>query len=334
MKRFYLLAVILFAASSISIFAQETPRGDSVSSEVRNYLVVPGDKIEGRVLGEDQFSFLAYVDENGNFSVPFDEEPIEAKCRTEMELRTEVTKRIAKYVRNPMVSVYVSERRKPMPVTVSGEVMTPGGVELRREARLLELIAFSGGVKEEAGGFVRVIRPQPPVCATSEAQAEWLEESENGTEIPSRMYSLSSIQTGANESNPVVLPGDIIVVEKASPVYINGEITNTSGVYIKEGGLSLTQAIAMAGGVRERAKIKDIKIYRKRNGSRERDVITANLKLIKEKQENDIMLEPYDIIDVATKKKSLGQIILEAAIGGAQSGAISLATGGANRVLY
>ncbi len=334
MKRFYLFAIVLFAIASSTVLAQDSTPGDSVSAEVRNYMVVPGDKIEGKVLGEEQFSFLAYVDENGNFSVPFDEEPIAAKCRTEMELRAEVTRRIAKYVRNPMVSVYVSERRKPMPVTVSGEVMTPGGVELRRQATLLELIAFSGGVKEEAGGFVRVIRPQPPTCAAPEENAEWLEESENGTEIPSRMYSLSGIQKGVNDSNPIILPGDIIVVEKASPVYINGEITNSSGVYIKEGGLSLTQAIAMAGGVREKAKIKDVKIYRKIEGSRERETITANLKLIKEQVEKDIMLEPYDIIDVATKKKSIGQIILEAAIGGAQSGAISLATGGANRVLY
>ncbi|MCB1025046.1 MAG: SLBB domain-containing protein [Acidobacteria bacterium] len=334
MKRFYTLAIVLFALSASTVLSQDTPSQDSVSGEIRNYMVVPGDKIEGKVMGEDQFSFLAYVDENGNFTVPFDEEPIAAKCRTEMDLRAEVTKRVAKYVRNPMVSVYVSARRKPQPVTVSGEVRNPGGVELRREARLLELIAFSGGVNEDAGGTVRLIRPQPPTCADPEDQAEWLKESENGTEIPSRMYSLSGIRSGVNESNPVVLPGDIIVVEKASPVYINGEITNPNGVYIKEGGLSLTQALAMAGGVRAKAKIKDVKIYRKRADSPERDVISANLELIKEKKEKDPMLEPYDIVDIGTKKKSVGAILLEAVLGGARSGALSLATGGANRVLY
>lgn len=334
MKRFYLLAIVLFAITSSAVLAQDTPRDDSVSTEVRNYMVVPGDKIEGKVLGEDQFSFLAYVDENGNFSVPFDEEPISAKCRTEMELRTEVTKRVAKYVRNPMVSVYVSERRKPMPVTVSGEVVTPGGVELRREARLLELIAFSGGVNDQAGGTVRVIRPQPPMCAAPEVRAEWLAESDNGEAFPSRMYTLSGIQTGVNESNPIIFPGDIILVEKASPVYINGEISNNSGVLIKEGGLSLTQAIAKAGGVREKAKIKEVLIYRKKGNSNEFEVITANLKLIKEQQEKDVMLEPYDIIDIGTKKQSIGEILLQAVLGGAKSGALSLATGGANRVLY
>jgi polysaccharide export outer membrane protein len=335
MKKIYLLAVFVSALLMQTVVAQDIVNTSGpADKKVRGYLVGPGDKIEAKVLGEDQFAFAAFVDENGNFNVPFDTEPISAKCRTENELRAEVTKRIAKYVRNPMVSVFVSERRKPIPVTVYGEVRSPQQVELRREARLMELIAVSGGVKEEAGGIVWVFRPQLPVCAETEMADNWRKESKNGLEVPSRMYSLSGIRKGMNESNPIVYPGDLILVEKASPVYINGEINNRNGVYIKEGGLSLTQALAMAGGLREEAQIKDVKIYRRRPNSPERDVISANLLLIKTKEAKDIMLEPYDIIDVSKKKKSIGKLIFEAVVGGARSGAISLATGGANRILY
>ncbi len=335
MKKIYLLVIVISALLFQTAIAQKNVNSDKPEENVkRGYLVGPGDKIEGKVLGEDQFGFVAYVDENGYFNLPFDTEPVAAKCRTENALREEVTERVAKYVRNPMVTVFVAERRKPVPVTIYGQIRSPQQVELRREARLMELIAFSGGVTEEAGGIVWIFRPQLPICAKEEMIAEWKKESNNGAEVPSRMYTLSGLQTGENESNPIVYPGDLIMVEKASPVYINGEVSNSTGVYIKEGGLSLTQALAMVGGVREKAKIKDVKIYRKRANSPERDMISANLEAIKNKETADIMLEPYDIVDVGKKKKSIGQIIFESVVGGAQSSAGILLSGGANKVIY
>ena len=329
MRRNYLLVLIVLAISASTLMGQ----APEVTKKL-GYLVGPGDKIEGKVLGEEQFGFMAYVDENGNFFVPFDEEPINAKCRTEREIRTEVTKRIAKYVRNPMVSVFVSERRKPIPVTVYGEVRNPRQYELYREARLMELIASSGGVNEEAGGIVRVFRPQLPVCAERTRAESWREESNDGLEVPSRMYSLSSIQTGKKESNPIVYPGDIVVVEKAAPVYFTGEVNTKTGVYIKEGGLSLTQAIAMVGGVRERAKIKDVRVYRKRGNNKDREIITVDLVAIKKKAAQDIMLEPYDIIDVGRKKKSIGEVLYEVATGAIRQASSAVVTGGTRGIVY
>jgi len=334
MKRNYLLIAILLAFSAQFVFAQEVVKVNDAAPKVkRGYLVGPNDKIEGKVLGEEQFNFVVTVDDDGMFEVPFVEQRINAKCRTESEIREDVKKHLSKYLRNPLVSVQVTERRKPIPVTVYGEVRTPQQVELRREARLMELIAFSGGVKEEAGGIVRIFRPQLPVCAESKMAANWREESNNGIEVPSRMYSLSSIRQGGKESNPIIYPGDIIAVEKAAPVYINGEINSRTGVYIKEGGLSLTQALAMAGGVREKANLKNVRIYRRMPDSLDRQVIVANLRSIQRKEQKDIMLEPYDIIDIGKKKKSVGQIVFEVVTGAGRAAATSFATSGV-RVLY
>ena len=334
MKRTYLLAMILFALFIQVGIAQEIVRvSDKNSDTKRGYLVGPRDKIEGKILGEEQFGFVVTVDEDGTFEVPFVDQRIVAKCRTESEIREDVKTHLGKYLRNPLVSVQVTERRKPIPVTVSGEVQTPGQVTLTRKTRLLEILTFSGGAKESAGGTVRVFRPQVSMCAGKKEIADWNEESDNGKFTPSRMYSLSGIEAGRKQSNPIINDGDIISIEKASPVYINGEVSNRTGVYIREGGLSLTEALAKVGGVRQKAKIKDIKIYRRIPDSTERSVIAVNLKLIKTKQQKDIMLEPYDIIDVGTKKKSIGQIIFEIVAGAGKSAATSFATGGA-RILY
>ncbi|NNE64961.1 MAG: hypothetical protein HKN33_00220 [Pyrinomonadaceae bacterium] len=306
-----------------------------VAEEDRGYLVLPGDKIEGKVLGESDFNFVVVVDENGRFTLPFVESEINAKCKTEQELSAEVKARYSKFLRDPMLSVTVIERRPPVPVTVSGEVRSPQRVEMRREARLLELIAFSGGYTEDAGGTVQVFRTQIPPCSNDAVTKEWNAESNNGTEVPSKMFTRSSIQQGRNESNPIVYPGDIIHVEKASPVYLTGQVVQQKGVYIKEGGLSLTQALAMVGGVREKAKTKDIKVYRlKGQNPKDRDIIAVNLDMIKKGEQADIMLEPYDIVEVDRAKDSIGSQIFKIITGAGRAGLSTFTSSGATRILY
>ncbi|NNF00841.1 MAG: hypothetical protein HKN25_17630 [Pyrinomonadaceae bacterium] len=317
-------------------FAQEIVKTSSgADDKIRGYLIGPGDIIEGKVLGEDQFNFTARIDENGRFEVPFVNEPIMAKCRTEGEVRATVKKHLSKYLRTPLVSVQIKERRKPIPVTVYGEVRTPSQVELRRkDPTLMELLAAVSGVTEDAGGVVRIYRPYLPMCAESDREANWNAESNDGVEVPSRLYSLSSIQKGGKKSNPIIYPGDVIFVDKASPVYINGEVNRPQGIYIKERGLSLSQALGMVGGPRDRAKLKDVKIYRLKPNSQDRRVISVNLLAIQKGEAKDMMLEPYDVIDFEKKKKNIGEIILDTLVK-TGTGAISgIGYGLPNRVLY
>ncbi len=334
MKKIYLLAVIVSALFFKAVNAQEivNVKNTDVTAK-RAYLVKPGDKIEGKVLGEDQFNFTTTIDDDGYFEVPFVEEPILARCKSEKNLREEVRNHLAKYLRRPLVSVQVLERRKPAPVIVAGEVRQPGPVDLTRETRLLELISFAQGETEGSGGIVRVLRSRPELCADAKTVASWNAESDNGNVTPTTMYSMSSVIKGMKEANPIINHGDIIFVEKANAVYINGEVNSKTGVYIKEGGLSLTQALAMVGGVRERAQTKDIKIYRKIPNSQDRETISVNLELIQSKEAKDVMLQPLDIIDVAKKKKSIGEVMLEIATGAARTTAQTFASSG-TRVLY
>jgi polysaccharide export outer membrane protein len=333
MKRSIVSILGLILLLSIAIFAQDEIQVANTSGN--SYLIKPGDKLVGKVMGEEEFNFEVVIDENGRFELPFVDKVVTAKCRTQSAIKEEVKEHYSKYLRNPLLSVQVTDRRKPAPVTVSGAVRTPQQVELRREARLIELLSFSGDVTEESGGIVRVFRTQIPMCADESEQNLWNAESNNGLDVPFRIYSYSNIKSGVKEANPIIYPGDVIIVEKASPIYLTGEVVQQTGVYIKEGGLSLTQALAMVGGVRPRAKTKDIKIYRlKGSGPTERDVISVNLESIKEDGAKDIMLEPYDIVEVDKSKKSIAEIAFEL-ITGAGKTAFSAASGTlGTRVLY
>lgn len=326
MKRNILWLLILGICLIQTAIAQEPV----AASSARGYLVGPGDEITAKVLGEEQFNFVATVDENGNIEVPYFDQPIQAMCKNERELKADVVKLLSKYVRTPQVSVNITERKSRPPVTISGEVKNQQQVTLTRKTHLFELISFSGGVTEDAGGLIQIFRTQPPMCGEKNEIEDWKNSTANGLDVPSQMYSLTSLRQGREEANPVIYPGDIVVVQRAAPVYITGEVVSPQALYLKEGGMTLQEAVAKLGGIRREAKTKDIKIYRLKANSKDREIISVNYDLIKKNQQKDVMLEPYDIVEVDKSKKSIGQTILEIATGTARTAI----TGLPGRVLY
>jgi polysaccharide biosynthesis/export protein len=310
MKRNILWIFAIAVCLTQTTFAQET-----TAIQTSGYLIGPGDVVEGKFLSESAYDFTATVDEDGKFEVPFFDKPISAMCRTEKELRIEVTKVVAKYLRNPQVSVQVKERKSRPPATIYGEIRQPQQLNLTRQARLMDIISFAGGPTEKTNGIIQVFRTQPLMCAPPNEKSDWKISSENSLDVPSRIYSLTSIRQGNDESNPVIYPGDIIILQKAAPVYVVGEVLRPGEMTIPEGGLPLMQAVAMASGVSREAKTKDIKIYRRKQGSPQPEVLAVNYDLIKKGQQKDIILEPFDIVEVGKAKKKFTDYLLEFATG-------------------
>lgn len=310
------LKILIFFVVAFCLF-QTTP-GQTVSENAdvqKGYLVGPGDELTAKVLGEPQFDFVATVDEDGKIEVPFFDRPIIAKCRTERELRADVTKLLAKYLKNPQASIRVTQRNSRPPVSIYGEVRQQQQVALTRRAYLLELISFAGGVTEKSGGMIQVFRTRPPICTEPDAQSDWKLANSNELDVPSRLYSLVSLRQGREEANPEIFPGDIIVVQKAAPIYVTGEVMRPGEMNIPEGGLPLTQAVAMASGITREAKTKNIKIYRRKAGSPQPEVIVANYEQIKKGVQSDIMLEPFDIVEVDKASKKFTEYLLDFVVG-------------------
>ncbi len=300
------LIISIFVSAALSTLSQSTVDQEAI----QGYLIGPGDEITAKVLGEPQFDFVATVDQDGRIEVPFFEEQVFAQCKTERDMRLEITKLLSKYLRNPQASVRVTQRNSRPMVSIYGEVRQQQQVPLTRRAYLLELISFAGGETEKAGGMVQVFRTRPPLCVESETT--W---AANGADVPSRMYSLASLRQGREEANPEILAGDIIVVQKAAPVYVTGEVIRPGEFAIPEGGLPLMQAVAMASGITREAKSKNIKIYRRKSGVADPEVIVANYDSIKKGEQNDIMLQPFDIVEVDKAPKKFTEYLLEFATG-------------------
>jgi hypothetical protein len=94
---------------------------------------------------------------------------------------------------------------------------------------------------------------------------------------------------------------------EAEPVWVVGGVAVNQPLLMRE-GLTLTEALAQLGGVVEDAKIDDIRIHRaSKPGAaqslRDRTTIKANLKDISKKKADDVLLQPYDIIEVPLKSQ-------------------------------
>jgi protein involved in polysaccharide export with SLBB domain len=295
-------------------FGQDLPPGTEVSAA---YTLGVGDKVTVKVLGEPQFDFEANVDESGQILVPFVKQTIVANCMTENDLGLEVAKKLSFYLKDPRINLQVTDRKSRPPVAVYGEVKTPLQITLTRKATLRELIAFVGGEGEKASGVIQVLRTRPfSLCNDALADA-WKAEEKNS--VPSRTFSMFSVQRGAPDSNPQIYPGDIIIFRKSSPVWVIGQVMALKELSIGEKGLSLVEAVAQAGGFAPRAKTKDIRIRRLKPDSREREIIAVNYQLIRDGKQKDVMLQPEDIIEIDKSPKSVAETVLELVTGTARS---------------
>jgi polysaccharide export outer membrane protein len=145
--------------------------------------------------------------------------------------------------------------------------------------------------------------------------AKWQGPGDELAGVPSQMYSLSTLRQGRDEANPEIYAGDIVVVTKAAPVYVVGEVVRPGEFSIPEGGLPLTQAMAMASGITREAKTNSVKVYRRRVGSPQPEALSVNYDAVRKGTEKDVMLEPFDIVEVGKAPKKIMDYIIEFATG-------------------
>ncbi len=334
MKLKFLLSFGLSVVFASVVCAQDAGKPVDIDvTKAKGYLFGPGDEIIGRVGNEDEYNFTTSVNEDGTIEVPFSETPVVARCKTIRELRSELTDQLAKYLKKPQLGLQMKSNSRP-PITVSGEVREAQKLIALRKVTLLDMLTIAGGPTDEAGSVVKVSRPQPPPCSAPTDDGNWKPSETDLNGVPSRTYSIADVMSGKETANPIIYPGDLIFVDKAKPVYVIGEVLSPQGVYLKE-GMSLAQAIARVGGPKREAKTKAVTIHRRKPGSEnDSELISANYDLIIKGKEKDVLLQPYDIIEVDHAKKSIAQQIAEIAVGAGKTGISGLANAGSLKILY
>jgi len=215
------------------------------------------------------------------------------------------------------VSVRVSERNSRQPATVFGAVRQATRVEMKRKVRLNELMAVAGGFTERAAGTIQILHTEPLMCPEpgEEAEAAPID----STRIPLSVVKIGDLRLGKREANPVIRPGDYVMVTEAEPVYITGAVMAPGGLYLRD-NLTLSRALAMVGGARKEAKLNDVMVYRVVPGSTEQKQFHVDVASIRKNQKPDFVLEPYDTIEVSESGMfsgaRIGQTLFNAFTGG------------------
>ena len=303
---------------------------------IKTYLLGPGDVLDVRVFGQPELTSTVQIDSDGNLNgLPFLEVPIRAKCRNEKEVQKDITAAYAKFINNPQVSVRISERNSRQPATVFGAVRQPSRVEMKRKVRLNELMAVSGGFTERAAGTIQILHTEPLMCPEpgEEAEAAPID----GTRIPLQIVKIGDLRAGKLEANPVIRPGDYVLVTEAEPVYITGAVLSPGGIFLRD-QLMLSRALAMVGGARKEAKLNDVKVFRQVPGSSNQEVIHVDVAAIKKNEKPDFVLQPYDVIEVSESgmfsSNRIGSTLMGALSGGLTGAISNTSTYLPSRIIY
>jgi polysaccharide export outer membrane protein len=298
-----LLITIIGLAAVLSVLAQEQSQTQPSSQVpaidlqgVRNYLLGPGDVLDVRVFGQSELNTLAEIDGDGNVSsLPFLEKPIRAMCLTEKEVQRTIAAAYGAYIKNPQVSVRITQRNSRPPATLYGAVHNPMLITMMRRVRLHELIARSGGITERASGTVQVIHTQPEMCP--EAGEMVMKRVSGTTSVESQIEYFKLRELGSDSGDPFIRPGDVVIVTEGEPVYVTGAVLAPQPIFMKD-QLTLGRAIAMAGGAQRLANTTEVHVYRKKDGAIGQEDLKYNYDAIKKGRDKDVLLQPYDIIDV------------------------------------
>lgn len=257
-----------------------------------HYKIGPGDVLDIRILNRPNLSRDAVrVEGNGTIRMPLIETPIQAACLSESELAKEISSRYLKFYRNPQVDVFIKEFKSSQ-VAIIGFVGEQGRFQLQRRIRLLELLTYAKGPATNAGQTINIVHsPTAHQCDEGDSGKEQIT-----TGFAS--YRLSETMAGSEAANPYLENGDIVTLPEADQVYVVGDVLAPRSIALKE-PISLTRAIAMAGGLGKDSKKDKIRVVRQEPGGSKREIF-ADLGAIEKKKAEDIALMPNDIVDVPT----------------------------------
>lgn len=216
------------------------------AEEGGEYVIGAGDTLNVFVWGEEELTTAALVRPDGRISLPGAGE-IMAEGLTPAALQDEITLRLVKLVKDPLVTVSMADITNSKVYIIGGGV--PSGVfDLKQKTTLLQLLANVDLTRADLRG-AHVLR--------------------DGTKMERDFESL--LQKG-DLSQDIALRHNDIIFFPALPepyVYVLGAVSTPQALAFKE-GMTVLDALLAAGGFNKFANRNDMMVLRRENGVEER----------------------------------------------------------------
>lgn len=232
------------AVALVALLALMTMPAPAPAQAMREVLGA-GDTVRITAYRYPDLTTEARLSEKGDVNLPLIGQ-VRLEGMTPEEAGKHIAERMKKgnFLLNPQIGVAVLEARSRQ-VSVLGFVTNPGRYVLDgTSARLSDVIALAGGLQPTASDTVIVQR-------------------NSGGKSESLNVDLASIiQGGDAVKNIDIRSGDSIFVPRAPVFYIYGEVTR-GGAYRLEPDMTVTQAIALAGGITPRGSERRLQVRRR-----------------------------------------------------------------------
>ena len=222
-----------------------------------NYVLGPQDVLNITVLGETDLSRKYTIEQDGTFTFPLIGR-VTARGLTLRALEQELKMKLVSggFLKNPEISVAIDAYQSQR-IMVWGQVTSPGEYQLSGDTTLLSALAKAGSVTPNAGREAVIVRPRRAA------------QGGNGTAPEPEIIrvDLTELQAGNLAMNIPLRDGDTINVPKAQSVFVSGQVKNPGG-YAVEQGMTVLQALSLAGGLTDRGSDRRINILRTVDGKK------------------------------------------------------------------
>ncbi|MFN0279838.1 MAG: SLBB domain-containing protein [Pyrinomonadaceae bacterium] len=291
-KLFVFLGLFCLLVEPFSVISQAPV--SSPTPEIKNEadLIHFGDLIDVDFAGTSEHDWRGSLKQDGMLEGLDQYSPISALCRSETDVAADIANAYSKTLRDPKVTVRIIDRSNRAVAQLDGAVKIPMRFRFQRSAKLGELIVAAGGFTDDASGEIVIVRPNDLNCT---------EKSPSGNGIKTLNISVSELLSGKEAANPVILSGDLVTVQKAVPIYVIGAVNNPRPIYARS-GMSVTRAIATAGGLAKGAVEQKVTIFRREGAAT--TIMHIDLKKIKTGEIDDVELKAFDIIEVTFKGRA------------------------------
>ena len=291
-----LAACCLAMLAMAGAFAQEPP--SNAAPLPSGYVLGPDDQILIRALeGLDLGDKPVLIGTNGNITLPLVGR-IQAAGLTVEQLETELVARLKTYVKDPQLSVTVTEFRSE-PVSVFGSVASPGVIQLRGHKTLYEVLSMAGGPRESAGSTISIVR----IAENGAIPLPGASQDPSGRYFSAEL-DLKEILDGKNPAaNIEIKPHDVISVSQGTNrmVYVVGDVQHSGSFNLGgQRSISVLSALSMAGGLGHTARPEHAKIFRPAPDGQKHQEIEVNLRQVLKGKAEDLALRPDDILVVPT----------------------------------
>lgn len=241
----------------------------------QEYMISSDDALEISVYGEPDLSVTVRVSPDGAIIYPFLGN-VRAAGLTIRELESNIGDLLAEdYLVNPQVSILIKEYSK---ISILGAVKAPGSYQIKGVNTLTQAIALANGFTDAADtSRVKIVRASGAGKETIETNVDQILE--------------------RSASDPEIRSNDTIIVDEYGRFSVMGQVMKP-GVYMLKRGLTVVEAVGLAGGFTSTASQNGTRVIRIEDG-RKRVINVPVADIMRGGDSSrDVILQPQDTVVV------------------------------------